>query len=90
MLQQDDPARLRDRHGRVPHGPRVLRVAFAHVGLDWEPFVEDRPAYYRPTEVEHLHADPSRAMAELGWKPRSASRSWSSEMVDADLAYARA
>lgn len=47
------------------------------------------PRYFRPTEVETLLGDPSRAKAALGWVPRIALRDMVAEMVSADLAEAR-
>ncbi len=61
------------------------RVSFAHAGLDWQEFVEIDEKYERPTEVDALIGDPSKAKRELGW---SASTNWESLaqlMVDADL-----
>lgn len=60
--------------------------AFARVGLDWRDFVSIDPAYFRPTEVEHLHGDPSRAKRLLGWEPTTSFEGLVAEMVDADLA----
>ena len=47
------------------------------------------PRYFRPTEVDHLLGDASKARTALGWKPRSLSRSWSRMMVEHDLELAR-
>lgn len=61
------------------------RVSFAHAGLDWQEYVEIDEKYERPTEVDALIGDPSKAKRELGW---SASTHWealSQLMVDADL-----
>ncbi len=61
------------------------RVSFAHAGLDWQEYVEIDEKYERPTEVDALIGDPSKAKRELGW---SASTNWESLaqlMVDADL-----
>lgn len=61
------------------------RVSFAHAGLDWQEYVEIDENYERPTEVDALIGDPSKAKRELGW---SASTHWealSRLMVDADL-----
>ena len=61
------------------------RVSFAHAGLDWQEYVEIDEKYERPTEVDALIGDPSKAKRELGW---SASTHWESLaklMVDADL-----
>jgi len=60
-------------------------VAFGHADLDWEAHVEIDPGYYRPTEVDHLRGDPSRAEKELGWKARTGFTELAKLMVDADM-----
>lgn len=85
MLQQPKPVDYVVGTGQTWLVREFCELAFAHVGLRWEPFVEIDPEYFRPTEVEHLHADPSRAIAELGWKPRVTFEALVTEMVDADL-----
>ncbi|MBW3665741.1 MAG: GDP-mannose 4,6-dehydratase, partial [Actinobacteria bacterium] len=86
MLQHDEPCDLVIGTGEAHTVRRLCEVAFGHVGLDWEPFVEIDPAYYRPTEVEKLRADPSRAEDELGWKPKTRFAELIAEMVESDLA----
>jgi len=60
-------------------------VVFAQVGLRWAPFVRIDPAYFRPTEVEHLRADAAKAGAKLGWAPETTSSELATLMVKADL-----
>lgn len=48
------------------------------------------PAYFRPSEVESLRGDPTKAMAELGWMPRTTVEALAAEMVAHDLAHAKA
>src|SRR5512146_480510 len=45
--------------------------AFEHVGLDYRKYVEVDPRYFRPTEVDYLLGDPSKAARALGWRPRT-------------------
>jgi GDPmannose 4,6-dehydratase len=85
MLQQEEPRDYVVGTGESHSVREFCELAFGHVGLNWEPFVEVDPAYFRPTEVENLHADPSRVMAELGWKPRTSFPELVQEMVEADL-----
>jgi GDPmannose 4,6-dehydratase len=73
----------------VAHSVRELcELAFSHVGLDYRAFVEIDPRYHRPTEVDHLLADPSKAEKKLGWKPRTTFEELVRLMMDADLALA--
>jgi GDPmannose 4,6-dehydratase len=50
--------------------------------------IEIDPRYFRPTEVDHLRGDPSKAHAKLGWKATTSFAELVNEMVDADLAKA--
>lgn len=69
MLQQETPDDYVIGTGESHTVREFCSAAFAVVGLDYEPFVKIDPAYLRPTEVEHLRADPSKAHQQLGWKP---------------------
>jgi GDPmannose 4,6-dehydratase len=60
-------------------------VAFAHAGLDWRKYVAVDPKFYRPAEVDVLIADPTRARADLAWRPAVSFESLVKMMVDADL-----
>ena len=85
MLQRDEPRDYVIGTG-IPHSVRdVCRVAFEHVGLDWEHCVEVDPARFRPAEVDHLTADYSRAREELQWEPVVEFEGLVRMMVDADL-----
>jgi len=64
-----------------------LDEAFKCAGIDdWKGFVEIDPRYYRPTEVEHLVADNTKAKEKLGWQPKVKFPELVKMMVDADLA----
>lgn len=70
----------------IQHSVRdVCRVAFEHVGLDWERYVEVDPKRFRPAEVDHLLADFSRAREKLEWEPSMEFASLVRMMVDADV-----
>jgi GDPmannose 4,6-dehydratase len=85
MLQRQAPEDYVIATG-VSHSVRdLVQIAFAHVGLDWEKYVRVDPALLRPAEVEHLLGDPSKARAELGWKPTVDFKQLVEMMVDADL-----
>ncbi|MCX7044172.1 MAG: GDP-mannose 4,6-dehydratase [Candidatus Sumerlaeota bacterium] len=64
-----------------------LDVAFAHVGLDWQKYVEIDPRYLRPTEVDLLVGDASKARRVLGWKPKTTFNDLARLMVDADVEF---
>jgi GDPmannose 4,6-dehydratase len=89
MLQQDIPKDYVIGTGEAHSVREFCELAFAHVGLDWERFVNIDPRYLRPTDVDELCADPTRAMADLGWKPRVSFEELVRSMVDADLAAER-
>jgi GDPmannose 4,6-dehydratase len=61
------------------------RIAFAHAGLEWEKYVEIDPKYQRPTEVDALIGDPSKAKKELGWSARTHWEDLAKLMVDSDI-----
>jgi len=61
------------------------QVAFSHAGLDWEKYVEVDDKYARPTEVDALIGDPSKAKAELDWSAKTKWHDLAKLMVDADL-----
>ncbi len=70
----------------VAHSVRDLcRIAFAHVGLDYQDYVVIDPALIRPAEVDHLLGDATRARAELGWEVKVDFQRMIEMMVDADM-----
>jgi GDPmannose 4,6-dehydratase len=85
MLQQDSPRDYVIGTGETHTVREFAAAAFGKVGLDWQAFTRVDPAYYRPTEVEHLHADPSRAIQELGWRTEHSFDELVEEMVGHDL-----
>ena len=62
-----------------------LELAFGHLQLDWQKYVKIDPAYYRPTEVDLLIGDASKAKRDLGWEPNIRFKELAHMMVDADL-----
>jgi GDPmannose 4,6-dehydratase len=62
-----------------------LTTAFSHAGMDWEQFVEIDRRYYRPTEVDLLIGDYSKAQRQLGWAPKTRFAGLAALMVDADI-----
>jgi GDPmannose 4,6-dehydratase len=61
------------------------KLAFSIVGLNYQDYVVNDPALYRPAEVDLLLADPTKARRELGWSPKMSFRELVAAMVDADL-----
>jgi GDPmannose 4,6-dehydratase len=89
MLQQDEPGDFVVATGEAHSVREFVDAAFTRLGLDWQEFVEIDPRYYRPTEVEHLCGDPSKAVRELGWKPKVSFHELVARMVDHDLELAQ-
>ena len=85
MLQQDEPDDYVIATGETNSVRDFLGEAFGYVNLDWQKYVEIDPRYYRPTEVDVLLGDASKARQKLGWRPRVKFRDLVRMMVDADL-----
>ena len=62
-----------------------LDLAGEYSGLDWTQYVETDPRYFRPSEVDHLQGDSSKARSELGWLPKMNFRELVRLMVEHDL-----
>jgi GDPmannose 4,6-dehydratase len=84
MLQQEEPDDYVIATGESHSVRDVLDLAFGTLGLDWKPFVQVDPRYFRPTEVDHLRGDASKARRKLGWKPRVSFEELVAMMVRAD------
>ena len=84
MLQQDKADDYVIATGESHSVRELLDVAFGTLGLDWKPYVEIDPRYFRPTEVDHLHGDASKAREKLGWTPKIAFKELIEMMVCAD------
>jgi GDPmannose 4,6-dehydratase len=89
MLQHDTPGDYVIATGESHSVREFLDVAAAHCGIDWSDRVEKDPRYYRPTEVDALMGDASKARRELGWEPRVSFKELVHMMVDNDLELAR-
>jgi GDPmannose 4,6-dehydratase len=90
MLQQDQPDDYVIATGESHSVREVLDISFGTLGLDWKAHVEIDPRYYRPTEVDHLLGDASKARAKLGWKPKVHFKELIEMMVRSDEADVRA
>jgi GDPmannose 4,6-dehydratase len=70
----------------IAHSVRDLcRIAFEHVGLDYEKYVVIDESLYRPAEVDHLLGDSSKARADFGWEPTIEFEELVRMMVDSDI-----
>src|SRR5207249_7446765 len=85
MLQQDKPDDYVIATGVTTTVRNMCKIAFEHVGLDYEKFVVIDPAFFRPAEVDVLRGDPAKAKAVLGWQPKTGVTELIQQMVDADL-----
>ena len=85
MLQQDQPDDYVIATGETHSVEDFLTEAFTQVDLDWHDYVDLDPKYLRPTEVDLLIGDASKAKRQLGWEPRVTFKELVRLMVDADL-----
>ena len=84
MLQQDKPSDYIVATGVGATVKNFAEVAFAHAGLNWQDHVEVDEKYIRPTEVDALIGDPSKAAKELNWKAKTHWKELAELMVQAD------
>ncbi len=85
ILQKDAPADYVIGTGESHSIREFLDEAFGYAGMDWHQYVQIAARYFRPTEVDFLLADPTRARTELDWQPKVTFRDLVRIMVDADL-----
>jgi GDPmannose 4,6-dehydratase len=85
MLQHDTPQDFVLATGTAYSVKDFVRMSFEHVGLDWEKYVKHDERYERPTEVDALIGDASKAERELGWVPKVLPPDLVKIMVDADI-----
>ncbi|THJ13056.1 MAG: GDP-mannose 4,6-dehydratase [Nitrospira sp. CG24C] len=86
MLQTEVPTDYVIATGETHTVKEMLELAFDRLKLDWKKHVKIDPKYYRPTEVDLLIGDASKAKKELGWQPKVKFQELIAMMVDADLA----
>lgn len=89
MLQHERPDDFVVATGESRSIRMFLDESFAYAGLDWREYVEFDPAYLRPTEVDRLEGDASKAIRELGWEPQVSFSELVRMMVEHDLELAR-
>jgi len=85
MLQQDSADDFVLGSGEAHSVKDFVKEAFSYAGFDWEKYVKIDPRYFRPTEVEELIADSTKAKENLGWQPKIKFKELVKIMVDADM-----
>ena len=89
MLQQDEPDDYVVATGETHSVREFVQAAFSILALDWERYVHLDPRYLRPTEVDLLLGDSSKARKKLGWVPKIGFHQLIEMMVEADWKLAR-
>jgi GDPmannose 4,6-dehydratase len=89
MLQQDEPDDYVIASGETHSVREFLDVAFAAVALDWQDYVAIDERYLRPSEVEVLQGDASKARRVLGWEPKTSFEELVRLMIEQDWELAR-
>jgi GDPmannose 4,6-dehydratase len=85
MLQHDEPDDFVVATNTAYTVKDFLEFSFRHVGLDWQDHVRFDERYLRPTEVDSLIGDPTKAQEKLGWTPTILTPRLAEIMVDADI-----
>jgi GDPmannose 4,6-dehydratase len=89
MLQQDKPDDYVIATGETHSVREFLEEVFGHLDLDWQKYVEIDPRYLRPTEVDCLLGDASKAKKVLKWEPKVTFKRLAQIMTDADMEIAK-
>jgi GDPmannose 4,6-dehydratase len=85
ILQQDQPSDYVLATGESHTVREFLEEAFGYLELDWRQYVDLDPRYLRPSEVDYLMGDATKARKELNWEPRVSFQELVRIMVDADI-----
>jgi GDPmannose 4,6-dehydratase len=89
MLQADEPDDYVLATGETQTIRQFLNYTFEYLDLDWSDYVEIDPRYFRPTEVNLLLGDCTKAKEKLGWEATTTCQELAELMVDHDLDLAR-
>ncbi len=89
MLQQDEPEDFVLATGTTMSIREFLEYTVGYLELDWNKHVEIDPRYFRPTEVNLLLGDYSKAKQKLGWQPTVTGQELAQLMVEHDLKLAQ-
>ncbi|MGD8500203.1 MAG: GDP-mannose 4,6-dehydratase [Phycisphaerales bacterium] len=85
MLQQDEPDDYVVATGESHSVREFVTEVFGCLDLDWREYIEIDPRYFRPSEVDYLEGDASKARKILKWKPKVTFRELARMMTDADM-----
>ncbi len=85
MLQKDEPDDYVVATGESHSVREFLEEVFGYLDLDWREYVEIDPRYFRPTEVDVLQGDASKARTKLSWEPKVTFKQLARMMTEADL-----
>jgi len=85
ILQQEKPDDYVIATGEAHSVGEFVEEAFSYAGLNWRDYVEIDPKYFRPTEVDCLIGDSSKARRNLNWKPKTTFKELVKIMVDSDM-----
>jgi GDPmannose 4,6-dehydratase len=89
MLQHTEPGDFVVATGQAFSVRQFLDVSFSRANLDWQKYVEIDPQYFRPTEVDFLQGDPSKARDAFNWRTKTSFEQLVHMMVDADIRLAQ-
>ena len=87
MLQQSTPEDYVVATGETHTVREFVEEAFRYVGLEWEKYIVTDPVHFRPSEVDVLVGDASKAKARLKWQPKVRFKELVQILVDAELAF---
>ncbi len=85
ILQQENPDDYVMGTGKTYSVKEFLNEAFGYLNLDWQEYIKIDPKYFRPTEVENLKSNPTKAKKILNWSPTVSFKDLVKIMVDYDL-----
>jgi GDPmannose 4,6-dehydratase len=89
MLQQNEPGDYVVATGDSHSVREFVEEVFSYLDLDWQKYVEIDKRYFRPSEVEFLQGDASKAKKVLGWEPKVTFKELAKMMTDADMKNAK-
>jgi GDPmannose 4,6-dehydratase len=89
ILQQKEPDDYVIATGETHSVQEFVMEAFSYLKLNWQDYVKIDPQYFRPTEVDLLIGDASKAKEKLGWQPKTTFKELVKIMVDSDLELAK-